>query len=207
MYNIVSTLMPSFLIGSSSFLQVKRTTIISRTSLNFGQIRPRTVELAALECLKKSFTYLRTIQNIFMTCWLSGERSLPFGLLVFFSSSSCTCYFSEDYILNTFSSYFSCTVPFFFFLSLYLFFYFFLMFSCSFLFFLFCSSHGSCMIAACHVFLFLLFFSQYCTSLYNSCSFIFVFVHFFLVLFFIYFSFCTDTMFLLFFFMSFSCSS
>ena len=29
-------------------------------------------------------TYLRTtcILNILMTCWLSGERSLPFGLLV-----------------------------------------------------------------------------------------------------------------------------
>ena len=34
-----------------------------------------------------TFTYLRTIQNIFiqnvlMTCWLSGERSLPFWILV-----------------------------------------------------------------------------------------------------------------------------
>ena len=28
------------------------------------------------------FTYLRTYSNILMTCWLSGERSLPFGLLV-----------------------------------------------------------------------------------------------------------------------------
>ena len=26
--------------------------------------------------------HLRTIQNIFMTFWLAGERSLPFGLLV-----------------------------------------------------------------------------------------------------------------------------
>ena len=41
-------------IGSSSYLQVKRTTIISRTSLNLGQIRPRTAELAALERLEKS---------------------------------------------------------------------------------------------------------------------------------------------------------
>ena len=31
---------------------------------------------------KKSLTYLRTISNILMTCWLSGERSLPTGLLV-----------------------------------------------------------------------------------------------------------------------------
>ena len=27
-------------------------------------------------------TYLRTIQHILMTCWLSGERSLPLGPLV-----------------------------------------------------------------------------------------------------------------------------
>ena len=55
-------------------------------SSKFDQIRPWSVELAALESLKKSFTYmyLRTIQNIFMTCWLVGERSLPFGLLVSF---------------------------------------------------------------------------------------------------------------------------
>ena len=51
-YNLVSTLAPSFLIGSSSYLQVTRTSIISRTSLNFSQIRPRTAELAALERLK-----------------------------------------------------------------------------------------------------------------------------------------------------------
>ena len=49
MYNVVNTLAPSFLIGSSLFLQVRRTTIISRTSLNFGQIRPRTAESAALD--------------------------------------------------------------------------------------------------------------------------------------------------------------
>ena len=50
-YNLVSTL--AFLIGSSSFLQVWRTTTISRTSSKFGRIRPQTVELAALERLKK----------------------------------------------------------------------------------------------------------------------------------------------------------
>ena len=53
MYNLVSTLAPSFFIGSSSFLQVRRTTIIPRTSLNFGSIRPSTAELVALECQKK----------------------------------------------------------------------------------------------------------------------------------------------------------
>ena len=53
MYNVVNTLAPSFLIGSSSFLQVSRTTIKSRTSLKFDQIRQLTAELAALECLEK----------------------------------------------------------------------------------------------------------------------------------------------------------
>ena len=38
-YNIVATLARSFLIGSSQFLQVTRTTIKSRQSSNFGQIR------------------------------------------------------------------------------------------------------------------------------------------------------------------------
>ena len=57
MYNVLNTLVPLFLIGSSSFLHVTRITM----SL--------TVELAALDQLKKSFTYLRTIQNIFMTCY------------------------------------------------------------------------------------------------------------------------------------------
>ena len=52
--NVVSSLAPSFLIGSSSYWQVTRTTIISRTSSNLGQIRPRTAELAALERLEKS---------------------------------------------------------------------------------------------------------------------------------------------------------
>ena len=53
-YNLVSTLAPSFLIGSSSYLQITRTSIISQTSSNFSQILPRTGELAALERLKKS---------------------------------------------------------------------------------------------------------------------------------------------------------
>ena len=52
--NLVNTLAPSFLIGFSSYLQVTRTTIISRTSSNLGQIRPRTADLAALERLEKS---------------------------------------------------------------------------------------------------------------------------------------------------------
>ena len=50
--NLVSSLSPSFLIVYISFLQVRRTTIIYRMSSNFGLIRPRTAELAALERLK-----------------------------------------------------------------------------------------------------------------------------------------------------------
>ena len=50
--NVVSTLAPSFLIGSSSYLQVTRTSITSQTSSKFGQIGPRTAELAALERLE-----------------------------------------------------------------------------------------------------------------------------------------------------------
>ena len=53
MYNVVNTLAPSFMIGSSLFLQVRRTTIISRTSLNFSQIRPRTAELPAIDGIEK----------------------------------------------------------------------------------------------------------------------------------------------------------
>ena len=42
----------SFLIGSSSILQVTRTTIKACMSLNLGRILPLTSELAALEHLK-----------------------------------------------------------------------------------------------------------------------------------------------------------
>ena len=51
--NVVATLATSFLIGSSSFLQVTRTTITSWMSSNFGQVRPQIAELAALERLEK----------------------------------------------------------------------------------------------------------------------------------------------------------
>ena len=50
-YYLVATLAPSFFIGSSSVLQVTRTTIKSRTSSKFDQILPWTAELAALERL------------------------------------------------------------------------------------------------------------------------------------------------------------
>ena len=54
MYNVVNTQAPTFLIGSSSYLQVTRTTIKSLTSSKFDQIRPWTAELAALGRLEKS---------------------------------------------------------------------------------------------------------------------------------------------------------
>ena len=54
MYNVVNTQAPLFLIGSSSFLQVRRTTIKSRLSSKFDLTGPRTAELAALERLEKS---------------------------------------------------------------------------------------------------------------------------------------------------------
>ena len=78
----MNTQAPSFLIGSSSLLQATRTTIMSQMSSKFGQAQPWTAELAALDQLKFFFSYLRTIQNTLMTCWISDERSLPFGPLV-----------------------------------------------------------------------------------------------------------------------------
>ena len=48
----MSTLVPSFSDGSSSFLHVTRPTIKARMSLNFVKIPSLTSELAALEHLK-----------------------------------------------------------------------------------------------------------------------------------------------------------
>ena len=50
----MTTLAPSFLIGSSFFLQVTSTTIKSRIGSKFGKIGPGTYELAVLEHLEKS---------------------------------------------------------------------------------------------------------------------------------------------------------
>ena len=49
----MTTLAPSFFIGSSLFLQVTRTTIKSRMGSKCGKIGPGTYELAALERLAK----------------------------------------------------------------------------------------------------------------------------------------------------------
>ena len=54
MYNVVTTLTPLFLIGSSSFLQGRGETIKSWTSSKFDQIGHWTAELATLERLEKS---------------------------------------------------------------------------------------------------------------------------------------------------------
>ena len=54
MYTVVNTLAPTFSSGSSSFLQVTRKTIMSRTSSKFDHIQQWTEELAALERLEKS---------------------------------------------------------------------------------------------------------------------------------------------------------
>ena len=48
----MTTLVPSLLDGSSSFLQITRPTIEARMSLNFGKIPSLTSELAVLECQK-----------------------------------------------------------------------------------------------------------------------------------------------------------
>ena len=47
----MTTIAPSFLLRSSSFLKVTRSTIKARMGSQFGQIRLWTAGLAALECL------------------------------------------------------------------------------------------------------------------------------------------------------------
>ena len=47
------------------------------------EIRPVPSMECGVSCLDQlKIFYFKAIQNILMTCWLSGERSLPFGLLV-----------------------------------------------------------------------------------------------------------------------------
>ena len=50
----MTTLVPSFFIGSSLFLQILRSTIKAKMGSKFVQIRLAAEELAALERLKKS---------------------------------------------------------------------------------------------------------------------------------------------------------
>ena len=70
MNNVMTTLAPSFLIGSTSFLQATRKPIIYRTGSKFSRIRTGNYELPALEYLEKSpYTYNR--RNVVTTLVLS----------------------------------------------------------------------------------------------------------------------------------------
>ena len=73
----MTTLAPSFLIGSSLFLQVTRTTVKSRMESKFGKIGPGTYELAALECLEKNpKTYNgRNVVTTLVPSFLDGSSS------------------------------------------------------------------------------------------------------------------------------------
>ena len=51
MNGVVTTLAPSYLIGFSLFLQVKRSTIKAWMGLKYSKIKPWTLGLAALERL------------------------------------------------------------------------------------------------------------------------------------------------------------
>ena len=59
--NVVKTLTPSFLIGSSSFLQIIKIIIRVLMSSKFGQIGLGAAELAALESLKNRCMALSTL--------------------------------------------------------------------------------------------------------------------------------------------------
>ena len=56
--DVVNAPAPSFLMGSSSFLQAIRTTIRSRMSSKFSEFRPWMAELPAIECLKNQYFVL-----------------------------------------------------------------------------------------------------------------------------------------------------
>ena len=67
MNSVVTTLAPSFLIGSYSSLQATRKPIKSQVGLKFGKIGPWTVELAALEkCVRNVVTTL----SVFNLEWI-----------------------------------------------------------------------------------------------------------------------------------------
>ena len=76
-YNLGSTVLPPFLIVSSSFLQVTRTTKTTGMSPNFDQIGLLTVELAAIERLEKSlYTYhWRNVVTSLLPLFMNGSSS------------------------------------------------------------------------------------------------------------------------------------
>ena len=53
MNKVVNTLVPTFLMGSSSFFQVTKSTLKSGQSSNLRQIGPRAEELAAFDQIEK----------------------------------------------------------------------------------------------------------------------------------------------------------
>ena len=59
--NGVATFSQLFLIRHFSYLQVMMTYIRAWVSLKFGQIRPRTTELAAIECLKQKCSHFFSV--------------------------------------------------------------------------------------------------------------------------------------------------
>ena len=77
MNNVVTAPAPSFLIGSSSFLQATSKPIISRIGSKFNRIQPGAYELPALERLEKSlWTYNgRNIATSLVLSILNGSSS------------------------------------------------------------------------------------------------------------------------------------
>ena len=66
LYNVVSTVVCSFLDGSASFLQASKTTIEAWMTLNICQIPSPKTRLAALECLKKKDIVVSTLAPSFL---------------------------------------------------------------------------------------------------------------------------------------------
>ena len=89
MNNVVTALACSFLIGSSLFLQVTRTTIKARMGSKFGQTRAWTVELAAFEHLEKS-PYTYNGRNVVTTLVLSFSNGSSSFLQIRWTTILCT---------------------------------------------------------------------------------------------------------------------
>ena len=79
-YKLVSTLAPSFLIGSSSFLQVTRTTIKARMTLNLNHIGLLTAGLARQVAQRETTAHLRAIINEWGNSAASTPQSSPIWL-------------------------------------------------------------------------------------------------------------------------------
>ena len=89
----MDTIVPSFSIGSSSNWQVTRAGLKSQMSINSGQIRSLTLELLALECLKKVVDMIAPL--LFIESWsnlqvinagINSPTSSIFGQMKLFTS-------------------------------------------------------------------------------------------------------------------------